>query len=266
MHVKRDIITIDPGLCTGCGDCVEACPEGAIQLVAGKAKLVADNYCDGLGACIGECPEGAISIEQRETEPYDERKVMDNIIPQGDEMVKQHLIHLREHGAKKWLQEALAYLEEKGIPAPKGWDDAGDDDCSCLTLHPPMESSQQVQWPIQLQLVAVRAPFLKGKELILAANCSAFVRGGIKDLYGKSGALVTACPKLDRDVPQYAEKIAAIVDDGGVQGITVITMEVPCCHGLVKLVNNARQIASKDVPVNHLTISREGELISMKRI
>ncbi len=264
--MRRDIINIDPDLCTGCGDCVQACPEGAIQLVDGKARLVADNYCDGLGACVGECPEGAISVDARESEPYDERRVMDNIIPQGDEMVRLHLRHLKDHGAKQWLQEALSYLEEKGIPAPKAWDTEESQDCSCLTIHPPSASSEDVQWPIQLQLVPVRAPFLKGKELLLAANCSGFVREGIKDLYGKAAALVTACPKLDRDVPLYAEKIAAIVDDGGVTGITVVTMEVPCCRGLVKLVQDARVQASRKVPVTHVTLSRAGEVLSMKRL
>ncbi len=260
----RDIIEIDEGLCDGCGDCVRACPEGAIQLVDGKARLVADDYCDGLGACVGECPQGAISVERRESEPYDERKVMDTIVSQGEEMVRLHLQHLKEHGADEWLQEALDYLEEKGQPLPKGWDECAGE-CDGLTLSPPAASAE-TQWPIQLHLVPARAPYLKGKELLLAANCAGFVRSGLKDIYGDAAALVTACPKLDRDVPVYAQKIAEMVDGGGATGVTVVTMEVPCCQGLVRLVQQARDLSRRKFPATHIVLTRQGDVKTMQRI
>ncbi len=260
----RDIIEIDEDLCDGCGDCVRSCPEGAIQLVDGKARLVADDYCDGLGACVGECPQGAISVERRESEPYDERMVMETIAAQGEEMIILHLRHLKEHGADEWLQEALSYLEEKGHPLPQGWEEA-DSESACLTLHPPSPASE-TQWPIQLHLVPARAPYLNGRELLLAANCAGFVRSGVKDLYGDAATLVTACPKLDRDVPLYAQKIADMVDGGGATGVTVVTMEVPCCKGLVRLVQQARDLSGSEFPATHIVLTRQGDVKSMERI
>ena len=118
MGSLRKIIKIDPDVCTGCGECIPNCPEGALQMIDGKARLVSDLFCDGLGACIGHCPVGAISIEEREAEPYDERKVMGNIVPHGMNTIKAHLKHLKEHGADDYYDQAVAYLKENGIGLP----------------------------------------------------------------------------------------------------------------------------------------------------
>jgi len=153
---KRKIIKIDEDLCNGCGDCIPNCPEGALQIIDGKARLVSDLFCDGLGACIGHCPLGAIKIEEREAVDYDEEKVMENIIKQGPNVIKAHLDHLKGHGADKYYEQAKQVLEKKGINVPGS------------------TVKTSVQWPIQLTLLSPNAPFFNGSDLLVCADCVAF--------------------------------------------------------------------------------------------
>ena len=213
----RKIIEIDEELCTGCGVCIPNCPEGALQVIDGKARLISDIFCDGLGACLGECPEDAISIIEREAEDYSERLVMENMMKAGDNTVYAHLKHLQDHGETGFLNEALAYLEEIGHPnllehPPEGADDIPDmhacgmdepemivGDVEDVPSAPEGEGpeSQLRQWPIQLHLVSPQAPFLKGKELLVAADCVPFAMASFHQDYLRGRSVVIGCPKLD---------------------------------------------------------------------
>ncbi len=188
---KRKIIKIDLDKCTGCGDCITGCPEGAIQLIDGKARLISDLFCDGLGACIGTCPVEAITIEEREAQDYDEKKVMENIVKQGPNTIKAHLEHLKSHGQKKYLEEALEFLKAKNIDIPKS-----DAERSCpgmqmvdfsdkleLAQSRSNEASALRQWPIQLHLVSPLAPYFQAKDVLLSADCVAYSLGGFHSKY-----------------------------------------------------------------------------------
>ena len=190
--VKRKIIKIDADKCNGCGLCIPNCPEGALQMIDGKARVISDLFCDGLGACIGHCPEGAIEIEEREAQGYDERKVMENIVKGGKNVICAHLEHLDEHGETEYLKQALEVLKEKnmeipnfkkeaehaghaGCPGAKMMDFSADENqAGSLEGERP---SQLRQWPVQLHLVPPNAPYFREKDVVLAADCVAFSLG-----------------------------------------------------------------------------------------
>lgn len=279
---KRKIIKIDEDKCTGCGECIPNCPEGALQMIDGKARLISDLFCDGIGACIGHCPEGAITIEEREAESYDEKKVMENIIKQGPNVIKAHLEHLKEHGEKEYLKEAIELLKAKNIDIPGGIIDTGEKHVDTKQFsgcpgarvmdfsaggetgteeETGKRSSQLRQWPIQLHLVPPHAPYFKGKDVVLAADCVAFsVADFHKDfLAGKS--LAIACPKLDSDQEIYIEKIIAMMDEVKINTLTVMTMEVPCCTGLLMIAKQAAGRAQRKVPLKHIVVSIKGDIL-----
>lgn len=264
---KRWIIKILEDRCNGCGQCVDACPEGAIALVDGKARLVRDDYCDGLGACIGDCPQDAIVREERVAEPYDERKVMDNILPGGDKVIKAHLEHLLHHGETAWYNEALAYLKEKGMAVPKHEtpkDEAcinPECDCASKPLMAIGDTAPSThQWPIQLRLISPRSSFLKGKELLLAANCAGYVCDEPDGGWRASSALATACTKVDDDASEYVDRIRGMIEEGGIKSIKVMTMDVPCCKGLLNVAKMAVESSKVKVPIKHVTVDREGRI------
>ncbi|MFH1836392.1 MAG: 4Fe-4S binding protein [Methanobacteriota archaeon] len=273
---KRNIIKIDEGKCTGCGLCIPECPEGALQIIDGKARLISDLFCDGLGACIGHCPEGAIVIEQREAEPYDERKVMENIIKAGPNTIKAHLDHLKDHGEEGFLSEALSVLEEKGIEVPEydgeskgGCPPSGcpgaamrdfSDKKSSLSESGSLES-QLRQWPVQLHLVPPTAPYFKGADVILAADCVAYALGNFHQNHLKGKALAIACPKLDSEQETYLEKLTSMIDDAEINTLTVMRMQVPCCGGLTALTQKAVENAKRNIPVKEVTVGIEGEIL-----
>lgn len=283
--MKRKIIRIDEEKCTGCGACIPGCPEGAIQLIDGKARLVGDLYCDGLGACLGTCPEGAITIEEREAEPYSERKVMENIVKQGPNTIRAHLEHLREHGEYDYLREAQAVLREKGVESPPG--DENDADSAppqgpaahggcpgmrSMSFSPRgqreeggtgPQPSQLTHWPIQLHLISPAAPHYRGADLLLAADCTAFARGAFHGEHLKGKALAIACPKLDEGQEIYLEKLKALIDEARINSLTVMIMQVPCCRGLLRLAQAAAEQAERKVPITCQVVGIDGGVTTL---
>lgn len=284
--MKRRIITIDDEKCTGCGACIPDCPEGALQMIDGKARLVSDLFCDGLGACMGSCPEGAISVEEREAEPYDESRVMENIVRQGPNVIGAHLKHLEDHSQDDYFREALAYLIENDIEVPEGFLDAK---CRCGEIGPAeparvsacpgsrvagsgpaarsgdrekqaVESgpSRLTHWPVQIMLVPVQAPFLEGADLLLAADCVPFAMPDFHEELLEGRVLLVGCPKLD-DAERYVEKIAAIFEKNRINSVMIAHMEVPCCAGLTRIVERAMERSGRNIPVAGRKIGITGE-------
>lgn len=269
--VKRNIIKINEKKCNGCRLCIPNCPEGAIQIIDGKARLISDLFCDGLGACIGHCPKGAITIEEREAEPYDEKKVMKNIAKQGGNVIRAHLEHLKEHDEKEYLQQALNYLKEKNIkidfneesrnefnscPGSKMMDLRNKKkETSSNTLL--KQESELIQWPIQLNLLSQNATYFKDADLLLAADCVPFAYANFHSDFLKNKILMIGCPKLD-DVEYYEEKLTDILKSNNIKSITVVNMEVPCCFGLQNIAENAIRNSGKTIPLRQTIITISG--------
>lgn len=274
--MKRKIINIDEAKCTGCALCIPNCPEGAIQIIDGKARLVSDLMCDGLGACLGHCPEGAITIEEREAEAYDEAKVMANIVKAGPNTIRAHLEHLRDHQQMEYLAVAVGYLEANGIANPlvkAGGASAVHSGCPgsramSLKSKPEGEAaavgtrpSQLTHWPIQLHLLGPQAPHYQGSDLLLAADCTAFALGDFHKDYLKGKTLAIACPKLDVEQDVYVEKIKALIDVARINTLTVMIMQVPCCGGLLRLAQKAAAQATRKVPIKCVVVGLNGEIL-----
>ncbi|HNS31407.1 MAG TPA: 4Fe-4S binding protein [bacterium] len=272
--MKRKIIKIDEEKCTGCGQCIPDCPEGALQVIDGKVRLVSDLFCDGLGACMGSCPEGAITTEEREAEPYDERKVMENIIPKGENTVKAHLKHLEEHGEEGYLKEARDVLKEKGLyvdektvaPLPCGCPGTSAAVIKGRTKKeelPCCESPSKLgHWPVQLHLVSPGAAYFRGMDVILAADCTAFACGDFHRRFLRGKSIAVACPKLDSGRDEYIEKIRSLADEAGINTLNVIIMEVPCCRGLVSIAQEGLKKAERKVPLKLTVVGINGDILS----
>jgi ferredoxin len=274
--VKREIIHIDEEKCTGCELCIPNCPEGAIQIIDGKARLVSDLMCDGLGACLGHCPEGAITIEEREAEPYDEWKVMENIVKAGPNTIKAHLAHLREHGQMEFLQQALDYVKEHDIELPEEKEEPMLDHLSGCPGSRAMaferedtaaeallgsRPSQLTHWPVQMHLISPLAPHFQGSDLLLAADCTAFSLGDFHKDYLKNKTLAIACPKLDEGQDLYLEKLKALIDQANINTLTVMIMQVPCCGGLLRLAQKAVEESSRKIPVKAIVVGIQGQIL-----
>lgn len=255
--MKRQIITIDEEECNGCGLCIPNCPEGALQLIDGKARLVSDLFCDGLGACIGHCPENAITVEEREAVEYDERMVMKNIVRQGGNVIAAHLEHLRGHGQEQYLKKAIDYLKENNIAVPEAFMKAQ----ARVEAQPEAQSSALRQWPVQIMLVSPTAPSLKNADLLVAADCVPFAYAGFHEDLLRGKVLLVGCPKLD-DAEFYREKLTELFKLNDIKSVTVAQMEVPCCFGMMKIVKAAIAAAGKEMPVGSVVISVKGERIS----
>lgn len=238
--MKRNIVRIDRDLCDGCGLCVEACAEGAIQLVDGKATLVSDSYCDGLGACLGECPQGAIAIEEREAVAFDEQAVETHLSRQkGNQApIPTPLACGCPGSAMRTLAPQASKAPETGAPSP-----------SCLG-----------HWPVQLRLVPPQAPFLQGARIVVCADCVPFAYPDLHRAFLKGRAVLVGCPKLD-DLTYYREKLADILIAARPAEVTVLKMEVPCCNGLAQAVLQARDATLPDLPINIQTVGIRGELL-----
>jgi len=237
----RNIIKIDEEKCTGCGLCVPSCAEGALQIVNGKAKLVAEVYCDGLGACLGECPEGALTIEQREADAFDEEAVKEMM-----EADKQPETPQIQSGCCPGT--ALRNLvRESDAPATE----AVVRDTESLLGH----------WPVQLMLIPPAATFLKGADIVICADCVPFAAPDFHRRYLNDKAVLLGCPKLD-DLAFYRKKLAAVFREASPKSITVLRMEVPCCGGIVGAAIEARDLVCPDMLINVDIIGIRGEINS----
>ena len=241
--MKRKIIKIDEEKCNGCGLCAAACHEGAIGMVGGKAKLLREDYCDGLGDCLPACPTGAISFEEREAPAYDERAVL----------------------AAKREKLAQAQKAEQTAPLP----------CGCPGTHAkriernaqrvcdtPVEQtpSELSQWPVQIKLVPVRAPWLDGANLLIAADCTAYAYGNFHRRFIRNRIALIGCPKLDEG--DYAEKLSAILRENDIKSLTIVRMEVPCCGGIESAAKRALQASGKFIPWQVYTVSTDGKILN----
>lgn len=223
----RNIIKIDEAKCNGCGKCVDACAEGAIQLINGKAKLISEVYCDGLGACIGTCPQDAITIEKREADQFDEKAVA------------------------KHIAEKLDFVCP-GMAAGKLTEDEE-------------TPSRLNHWPVQLKLVPPSAPYLKGCDLLLVADCVPFAMGDFHDCLLKGNSVVVGCPKFD-DKQFYIEKLASILKANQLKSLTVVHMEVPCCSGLTVIAREAIRTSGLQMAFDDVIIALQGNVLRTETI
>ena len=268
--MKRDIIKIDNEKCIGCGDCIPGCPEGALQLIDGKARVISDLFCDGLGACIGTCPQETIEIEQREAVPYVEIKVMENIVKAGPNVIKAHLKHLYDHGQKDFLDQAISFLKENNMKVPDYMTETGLSSCPGTIgkdLGNKPESGEAIiysgelqNWPVQLQLLNPNAPYLKNADLLIAADCAPFTYPNFHQRFLKGKILIILCPKLDKTIDQYIDKLTDIFLHQDIKSISIVHMEVPCCSGIEIIVKRALEKSNKNIPIEEYTITIEGEV------
>lgn len=274
---KRKIIKIDEDKCNGCGLCIPNCKEGALKVIDGKVRLISDLFCDGLGACIGHCPQDAITIIEREAEEYDEEKVMAHVIKGGNNVIKEHIEHLKEHGQDEYVEQAMNFLKKKNIEVPEelrstphshGFSGCpgsamkefnNNDDNKVEGLK---QRSQLRQWPVQLHLVSPMAPYFKGKDVVLAADCVAYSLGNFHSDYLKGKSLAIACPKLDEGQEVYIEKMTSLIDDAKINTLTVMIMEVPCCGGLLHIAQEGAKAAKRKIPVKLIVVGLEGDIQS----
>jgi len=246
--VTRKIIKIDEDLCTGCGNCIVDCAEGALKVIDGKARVINDVFCDGLGACISGCPEGALEIIERESLEFDE------------EAVEKHLESLKndvhEHNATTPEPDSFAC----GCPGSR-----------TMTFDESSEETEQItggkvqsqlrQWPVQMHLISPTAPYFQGADVLLSADCVAYSLGGYHPEYLKGKSVGIACPKLDQGSEVYIEKIRSWIDDAKINTLTVMTMQVPCCSGLVQLAKLGAEKATRKVPIKSIVVSLQGEIL-----
>ena len=277
QHSTRNIIEIDEALCDGCGNCVVACAEGAIEVIDGKARVVRDSLCDGLGACLGDCPQGALRIVQRETEAFDEAAVAAHLA-ERDAQPPQSAPgsgggHGRGHGGgghghghgggghghghggggcpgSRVISRPAAAAAPPIAPA------AG------AGLPAKVLSSDLAQWPVQLHLVPERAPFFQDKELVVLSTCGPVASADVHWRFLRGRALVMACPKLDVTGP-YVRKLAGIFAGNGIPRVLVVRMQVPCCGGLVQMVAQARTLSGRtDLEVQEVVLGLDGSVVS----
>lgn len=233
----RKIIQIDEEKCNGCGLCADACHEGAIGMVNGKATLLRDDYCDGLGDCLPTCPTGAISFVEREAAAYDEKAV-------------------QEHMQKKNAQTTASAGSHTGCPGSRMQQFKRQETASPI---PAQVNSQLGQWPCQIKLVPVSAPYFNGAKLLIAADCSAYAYARMHDDFMRGKITLIGCPKLDSI--DYSEKLTQIIQSNDIQSVTVVRMEVPCCGGLEMAAKKALQASGKFIPWQVVTISVDGRIL-----
>ncbi|MEJ2293145.1 MAG: 4Fe-4S binding protein [Candidatus Lokiarchaeota archaeon] len=236
--VIRKIIEINEDLCTGCGACVVSCAEGALAIIDGKARVVNEVFCDGLGACIGECPEGALKIIEREALEFDE------------EEVEKYLESIKENIVKENYQCSCPSAQTMVFEEP--------DDLERLSGS---NNSALRQWPIQMHLINPLAPYFKGADILLTADCVAYSLGGYHGNYLRGRSIAIACPKLDQGREGYIEKIRMWIDEAKINTLTVMMMEVPCCTGLLALAKDAANQARRKVPIKYIIVGIKGDIL-----
>ncbi|MCF8070350.1 MAG: 4Fe-4S binding protein [Desulfobacterales bacterium] len=243
MKVTRKIIEINEDLCNGCGECVVACDEGALEIIDGKAKVIAEVFCDGLGACIGDCPTGALKIVEREADEFDEAAV------------EEHLEKIKA-GPK---EEKMAC----GCPSSQiqSFSPAA---TPCQSANKPAafteETSALSNWPVQINLIPPNAPFLKGANLLIAADCVPVAFPSLHQDLLKGRSVMIGCPKFD-DTDAYIKKFAEIFRISGIKSITSVIMEVPCCAGLRMVIKKALELSNKDIPLEEIIVSTRGKIV-----
>ncbi len=226
--MKRNIIVIDEDKCNGCGLCVKACHEGALAMIDGKAKLVSESYCDGLGACLPECPTGAITIEQREAAEYDKAEAEKNIAVR--------------HAGGCPSARAAAFKRKTDVPTPSA-----------------KAPSELRQWPCQIKLVPVNAPYFDGAKLLIAADCTAYARAGVHGEFMRGKITLIGCPKLD--MTDYSEKLTDILKNNDIKSVDVLRMSVPCCGGIENAVKRALMNSGKMIPWHVTVLTPDGQIV-----
>ncbi|MBU1909904.1 MAG: 4Fe-4S binding protein [Verrucomicrobia bacterium] len=262
--MKRKIITIDEDLCNGCGDCVSACAEGALQIVSGKAKLVRDQYCDGFGDCLGDCPTGALKIVERDVPEYDPSATRDHVARTGSLEAVQKL----DAAAQRHRQEP-----ERSAPARSGCPGMAVKDFGpakrpavdgAAGLPPQVNPTELRQWPIQIHLVPPGAPFFREKELVVMSTCAPLASADVHWRFLRGRSVVVGCPKLDR-TDGYVEKLSGILSEPSIPRVLVVRMEVPCCGGLTAIVRAAVQASGrKDLAMEEVTVALNGDVLARK--
>ena len=256
MKVLRKIIEIDEDLCDGCGNCVPSCAEGALEIIDGKAKVIADLYCDGLGACLGECPVGALKIIEREADDFDEEAV--------EELLKQKKV---EEPAVMPMAPSggcpSARLESFGSPAAE----PASEPCQCANQAATLDQSESAlsHWPVQIMLVPPTAPFLKGADLLVLADCVPVAYPNLHDNFLKGKAVMMGCPKFD-DAEHYIEKFAQICKQSGIKSLTSLVMEVPCCSALPMIVKRGMELSGVKIPMEEVVISTRGKVLERRQV
>ncbi|MBI4775181.1 MAG: 4Fe-4S binding protein [Deltaproteobacteria bacterium] len=244
MKIKRKIVEIDESLCDGCGSCVPSCAEGAIEVRDGKARLVAEKFCDGLGACLGDCPTGALRIMEREAEDFDEQAV-------------EHYLNEKE---TRQPQEAPPVVSKCPSAGVMTFPSASE----CSRANAPRTNvsseSQLTHWPVQIRLVPPTAPFLKGADLLVAADCTPIAYPAFHQDLLKGKVVLMGCPKFD-DVEEYVQRFADIFKAADIRSVTVVDMEVPCCSALPMIVRKGAAAAGKQIPVGEIVIGRQGGIV-----
>lgn len=249
----RKIVHIDEEKCNGCGLCIPNCVEGALKIIDGKARLVSDVYCDGLGACLGHCPQDAISIIEREGEVFDEKEVEKHLSCEKKDGDHVH------HGCPG--SEVRQFNQEHGCPGNaikriRRVDDLEDD---------MVVSSKLRQWPVQLALVPPNAPFFKGSDLLITADCVPFAYGNYHNDFLKGRTVVVGCPKLD-DAEYYEKKLEEIIRENDLESITLLRMQVPCCGGMAYAAKTARDKSGINIPIKVVIIGIEGDIVKKEWI
>ena len=237
----RKIIHIDEDKCNGCGLCAEACHEGAIDIIDGRAKLVRENFCDGFGDCLPSCPTGAITFEEREAPAYDE-----DAVKQAKEAKSMNEMNHNRHEGGCPGSGMMQFAREEGVQEEQ----------SVMSGKP---VSRLAQWPCQIKLVPTRAPFFDGAKLLIAADCTAYAYANIHEDFMKGKVTIIGCPKLDG--VDYTEKLTEIIRDNDIKSVTIVRMEVPCCGGLQRAAENALRESGKFIPWQVVTISRDGRIL-----
>ncbi len=251
MKLLRKIIEIDEELCDGCGQCVPACDEGAIQIIDGKAKVVAEKYCDGLGACLGDCPQGAISIVERVADDFDPEAV--------EEYLKDR--DATDNEAHEKSQPVAPENLACGCPSTQmqTFTKSNYNDNKKISNNP-APASALGHWPVKIRLIPAHAPFLKNADILILADCTAVSYAALHQELLVDRIVMMGCPKFD-DLPDYEERFTEIFAKNEIKSVTVVTMEVPCCSGLPVAVNKALQKAGKTPPVKELVINLKGEVL-----
>jgi ferredoxin len=256
MKTLRKIIEIDEELCDGCGNCVPSCAEGALEIIDGKARVIADMYCDGLGACLGECPMGALKIIEREADEFDEEAV-EELLAQKKQKAPAETAPAFSGGCPS------ARLQSFGSPNPAA---AAEPQADLSTADAAaIEQSALSNWPVQIMLVPPTAPFLKGADLLVLADCVPVAFPSVHRDFIKGKAVLMGCPKLD-NAQYYIEKFAQICKESGVKSITTVIMEVPCCSGLPMIIKKGMEMSGVNIPMEHVVISTRGQILERRQV